>query len=76
MATLKPEHRAMVAQPTLALDLPLKVRAWFAADIKVWHSYNDLDYLQQRFSLSDELVKNIAVIRHLPNRNAVGAWLW
>lgn len=35
----------MVAQPTLALDLPLKVRAWFAAGGKVWLSYNDLDYL-------------------------------
>jgi len=37
----------MVAQPTIARDLPLKVRAWFAADGKVWPSYNDLDYLYQ-----------------------------
>jgi uncharacterized protein (DUF302 family) len=58
----------MVAQPTIALDLPLKVRAWFAADGKVWPSYNDLDYLQQRFSLSDEWVKNIAVIAPLIDR--------
>ena len=58
----------MVAQLTLALDLPLKVRAWFAAGGKVWLSYNDLDYLKQRFSLSDELVKNIAVIAPLIDR--------
>jgi len=58
----------MVAQLTLALDLPLKVRAWFAAGGKVWPSYNDFDYLKQRFSLSDELVKNIAVIAPLINR--------
>ena len=58
----------MVAQATLTLDLPLKVGAWFAADSKVWPSYNDLDYLQQRFSLCDELVKNIAVIRPLIDR--------
>jgi hypothetical protein len=32
-----------VAQPTLALDLPLKVRAWEAVGGKVWPSYNDLD---------------------------------
>jgi len=58
----------MVGQPTIALDLPLKVRAWFTADGKVWHSYNDIDYLKQRFSLSDELVKNIAVIAPLIDR--------
>jgi len=54
----------MVAEPTLALDLPLKALAWEAAD-KVWLSYNDPNYLKQRFSLSDELVKNIAVIEPL-----------
>jgi len=58
----------MVAQATLALDLPLKVRAWFAADGKVWLSYNNLNYLKQRFSLSDELVKNITVIAPLIDR--------
>lgn len=55
----------MVASPTIALDLPLKALAWEAADDKVWLSYNDPDYLKQRFSLSDELVKNIAVITPL-----------
>ncbi len=55
----------MVAEPTIALDLPLKVLAWEAADGKVWLSYNDPTYLKQRFSLSDELVKNIAVIAPL-----------
>jgi uncharacterized protein (DUF302 family) len=55
----------MVAEPTIALDLPLKVLAWEAADGKVWVSYNDPNYLKQRFSLSDELVKNIAIIAPL-----------
>jgi uncharacterized protein (DUF302 family) len=55
----------MVAEPTIALDLPLKALAWSAADGKVWLSYNDPIYLQQRFSLADELVKNIAVIAPL-----------
>lgn len=55
----------MVAEPTIALDLPLKVLAWKATDDKVWLSYNDTDYLKQRFSLSEELVKNIAVIPSL-----------
>ncbi len=68
MATLKPEHPAMVAQPTLSLDLPLKLLAWFAADGNLWPSYNDLDYLKQRFSLCDEWVKNIAAIAPLIDR--------
>jgi uncharacterized protein (DUF302 family) len=59
----------MVAAPTIALDLPLKALAWSAADGKVWLSYNDPDYLKQRFSLSDDLVKNIAVITPLIERS-------
>ena len=55
----------MAAEPMIALDLPLKVVAWEAADGKVWLSYNDVHYLQQRFSLSDELVKNIDVMAPL-----------
>ena len=55
----------MVAEPTIALDLPLKVLAWEATDGKVWVNYNDPNYLKQRFSLSDELVKNIAIIAPL-----------
>jgi uncharacterized protein (DUF302 family) len=55
----------MVAEPTIALDLPLKALAWEAADGKVWLSYNDPDYLKQRFSIADELVKHVAVIAPL-----------
>lgn len=58
----------MVAEPMIALDLPLKVLAWEAVDGMVWLSYNDPDYLKQRFSLFDELVKNIAVIKPLINQ--------
>ncbi|MBD2536681.1 DUF302 domain-containing protein [Nostoc flagelliforme FACHB-838] len=62
------ETPLMVAEPTIALDLPPKVLAWEAADGKVWLSYNDPDYLKHRFSLSDELVKNIAIIAPLINQ--------
>ncbi|MBR8836860.1 MAG: DUF302 domain-containing protein [Stigonema ocellatum SAG 48.90 = DSM 106950] len=54
-----------MAEPTTALDLPLKALAWEATDGKVWVSYNDPNYLKQRFSLFDELVKNIAIIAPL-----------
>ena len=55
----------MVIEPLIALDLPLKILAWEAADSQVWLSYNDPRYLKQRYSLSDEWVKNIAVIESL-----------
>lgn len=55
----------MVAEPTIALDLPLKVLAWQATDGRVWLSYNDPHYLKQRFSFPEELVKNIDVIAPL-----------
>jgi uncharacterized protein (DUF302 family) len=55
----------MVAAPTIALDLPLKALAWSAADGKVWLSYNDPNYLKQRFSFSDDLIKNIAIVEPL-----------
>lgn len=55
----------MVAEPAIALDLPLKVLAWEATDGKMWLSYNDPNYLKQRFFLPDELLKNIAVIEPL-----------
>ncbi len=52
----------MVAEPTIALELPLKVLAWESVSGEVWLSYNDTNYLKQRFSLSDELIKNITVV--------------
>ncbi len=55
----------MVAEPTIALELLLKVLVWESASGEVWLSYNDANYLEQRFSLSNELVKNIAIIPSL-----------
>lgn len=55
----------MVAEPMIALDLPLKILAWEADDGKVWLSYNDPHYLLQRYSLSSEFIRNIDVISFL-----------
>jgi uncharacterized protein (DUF302 family) len=52
----------MVASPTLAIDLPLKALIWEDAGGKVWVSYNSAEYLKARHNISDELIKNIAVI--------------
>jgi uncharacterized protein (DUF302 family) len=50
------------------LDLPLKALAWEAANRKVWLSYNDAQYLKQRYSISDKWVKNIDVVTPLSHQ--------
>jgi len=54
--------QVMLAAPTAALDLPLKALAWQDADGKVWLSYNDPEYIQKRFGLTDEQIKTIVGI--------------
>jgi uncharacterized protein (DUF302 family) len=51
---------SMVASPSLAIDLPLKALVWEDADGKIWVSYNNPDYLDQRHGIPTDLVKNIA----------------
>ena len=41
----------MNRHPSIAMDLPLKVLVWEAADGAVWLSYNDPEFLQQRHGL-------------------------
>jgi uncharacterized protein (DUF302 family) len=51
----------MVAAPTLAIDLPLKALVWEDEGGKVWVTYNNPEYLQQRHGVPEDLIKNIAV---------------
>jgi uncharacterized protein (DUF302 family) len=59
----------MLASPSSALDLPLKVLVW--EDVredavrKVWISYNRPAYLAKRHGLPPELISNIAAIEGL-----------
>jgi uncharacterized protein (DUF302 family) len=55
----------MVAAPTIAIDLPLKILIWQDADGHVWVSYNSPDYLAQRHQLPHDLVANIAFVETL-----------
>jgi len=55
----------MLAAPSCATDLPLKLLVWEDANRKVWISYNSLAYLKERHGLPDELMSNIAVIEAL-----------
>jgi uncharacterized protein (DUF302 family) len=52
----------MIAAPTLALDLPLKVLVSEDGDGKVMVSYNSPAYLRDRHGIPEELLKNITVI--------------
>ena len=52
----------MLAAPSIAIDLPLKILVWEDAQGKVWVSYNSSDYLKERHSLPLELLQNIAVV--------------
>ncbi len=52
----------MLAAPTSALDLPLKILVWEDADAKVWLTYNSAEYLIGRHHLPAELAANIAGI--------------
>ena len=55
----------MVAAPSLALDLPLKVLAWQDNAGRSWVSYNAPDYLQQRHGFPAALLGNIAGLEKL-----------
>ena len=55
----------MLASPSSALDLPLKILIAEDAAGKVWISYNAPAYLQSRHHLPPELLPNIAAIETL-----------
>jgi uncharacterized protein (DUF302 family) len=60
----------MVASPSSAIDLPLKILIWEDAEKKVWVTYNSPGYLQQRHDVPPELLQNIAVIEGLAKKAA------
>jgi len=55
----------MLAAPSVAIDLPLKILVWEDAAGKVWLGYNSPAYLQQRHGLPDSLLPNIAGVEAL-----------
>lgn len=52
----------MLAAPSVAIDLPLKILVAEDSQGKVWISYNSPEYLQARHGLPPNLVPNIAVV--------------
>jgi uncharacterized protein (DUF302 family) len=55
----------MLAAPSIALDLPLKILVAQDSQGKVWISYNSPEYLKERYGLPQDLLPNIAVAEKL-----------
>src|SRR5499433_1545257 len=60
----------MLAAPSSAIDLPLKILVWEDGQGKVWVSYNDPDYLKERHGLPQNVMQNIAVVETLATKSA------
>jgi uncharacterized protein (DUF302 family) len=60
----------MLAAPSIAIDLPLKILVAEDARGKVWVSYNSPEYLKERHGLPENLLPNIAVIETLAAKAA------
>lgn len=55
----------MLASPSIAIDLPLKILVWQDPNGKSWVSYNSPQFLRDRHGIPDDLLKNIAVVEAL-----------
>jgi uncharacterized protein (DUF302 family) len=53
----------MLAAPSVAIDLPLKILVREDAQGKVWVSHNNPEYLKQRHNIPDALLQNISGVR-------------
>lgn len=51
----------MLAAPSSAIDLPLKILIRQTAEGKVWISYNSPEYLRERHGIPQNLLANLAV---------------
>ena len=60
----------MVAAPSSAIDLPLKILIWEDNNGKVWVSYNSAEHLKERHGIPQELLPNIAVVEALATKAA------
>lgn len=60
----------MLASPSIAIDLPLRILVREDAQGRVWISYNSPTYLQKRHNLPTDLLQNIAVVETLAAQGA------
>jgi len=55
----------MLAAPSVAIDLPLKILIWEDGQGAVWLSYNSPAYLQKRHGFPLDLLPNISGVEQL-----------
>src|ERR1700731_1135827 len=55
----------MLAAPSVAIDLPLKILIWEDGQGAVWLSYNSPAYLQERHGFPPDLLPNISGVEQL-----------
>jgi uncharacterized protein (DUF302 family) len=60
----------MLAAPSSAIDLPLKILIAEDAQGDVWVSYNSAEYLQQRHKIPEQMLPVLAVVTTLAERVA------
>lgn len=60
----------MLASPSSAIDLPLKILVWEDAQGETWISYNAPRYLRARHNLPEDLLQNIAAVEALARKAA------
>jgi uncharacterized protein (DUF302 family) len=52
----------MLAAPSIAIDLPLKLLVWEDEAGQAWISYNSAEYLGTRHNVPGELMQNLAAV--------------
>ncbi|SPE22855.1 conserved hypothetical protein [Candidatus Sulfotelmatomonas gaucii] len=60
----------MLAAPSIAIDLPLKILVWEDETGKAWVSYNAPAYLQDRHNVPGDLMPNLGVVEALAAKAA------
>jgi len=52
----------MLAAPSIAIDLPLKILVWEDEAGKAWISYNSVAYLRERHNVPANLLQNLSAV--------------
>jgi uncharacterized protein (DUF302 family) len=60
----------MQSAPSTAIDLPLKLLVSQDPERKVWITYNEPEYLQQRHGFPTTLIQNISAVEKLARKAA------
>ncbi len=55
----------MIASPSIAIDLPLKLLVWEDEDAQVWISHNDSAFLQSRHDVPPQFAQLLAGVEAL-----------